>query len=120
MDLSGVLNRFSLVSGLSPDDTIIWSSLCQDSMNEIGMALKEGVDSGAKEHKDRLENAVACLSLYKYALYKLYETNLDTEISTVQAKQIYIKNAYQIWLTSRTAVADILEDNEFVFEGIDA
>lgn len=119
MDLTDVLNRFALISGITSEKSIFWSSVCRDSINEVTLRIKSGVDTNLDKNKRRLVNAAACLSFYKYAVYKSYDANSASDASTASQKQAYMKNAYQIWSEAEASVSDLLNDNRFVFERVE-
>ena len=41
MDIQGILERFSLISGLTNEEALIWVPLLTDAKNEIEAKLKE-------------------------------------------------------------------------------
>lgn len=115
-----VLERFSVIANIELDDSSQWIPMCQDCMNEITAHIKIGVD--IEENSRRLEVAAASLALYKYALYRASNTAMESftagEVRVKTDPNTAVKMAYRAWQEAKKSIADLLEDNDFVFERI--
>ena len=120
MNLEIVVQRFSVIANIEIEDSSKWIPICGESMEEIKMHLKEGVDKEKNAH--RLEVAAAALALYKYTLFTA--TTLTTESFTAGEIKIKtdpntsVKMATKVWQEAKKSISDLIKDENFVFERI--
>lgn len=121
MEVSDVLERFSLIAGLSAEEASPWVDICSDAAESIVLQLKDGVDE--KVNEKRLISAAASLSFYKYILYRASGEGMNTfaagDIKITQDKKQVINSAYTAWCIERDAIADLLDDDHFLFRKVD-
>jgi len=118
LDIQEVLERFSIIAGLSIDQAAPWITICKESIEQIESKIKEGVDKQACSR--RLSSAAAALSFYRYTMYKASGGGLESftagDISIKNDKKTSLQIAFRVWRDARSSVADLLNDDEFVFE----
>ena len=108
MNLEIVVQRFSVIANIEIEDSSKWIPICGESMEEIKMHLKEGVDEEKNAH--RLEVAAAALALYKYTLFTA--TTLTTESFTAGEIKIKtdpntsVKMATNVWQEAKKSLSD--------------
>lgn len=122
MNLEEIIERFKIISGVLEGDTAKCVPFCEDSMNEIVLSLKKGVNPNTSENSRRLNVAAAVLAFYKYSLCKASVDSTAAftagEIRIRTDSEANIKNAYRMWREARKSIMDLLEDTEFVFERV--
>lgn len=122
LDIQEVLERFSIIAGLNIDQAVPWTALCSESIEEIGMHVKEGVD--ALKNSRRLGAAAAALTFYRYIMYKACGGGLESftagDISVKNDKRASLQIAFTVWRDARSSVADLLDDEDFIFERIES
>lgn len=120
MRLNLILDRFSLISGLKPEEISRWTPLCIDAKREIERRVKSGVNLN-EETEIRLSNCAAALAFYKYSLY-----SPDSQVEAFSAGNMSIKlsqkekeRAENIWLLEEREAEDILTlEQDFSFRGV--
>lgn len=121
MDLQEILERFSLISGLSDEEASLWEPLLIDAQKEIESKLKSSVDQEADGR--RLNVAAAALGFYKYTLYRLSGSGMgsfsagDLSINLNDKESINI--ALNIWQEAKASIYDLLKDDDFLFQSLD-
>lgn len=120
MRLNEVINRFSLVSGLEPDEVSKWIPVCIDAMNELkGKLLPDVLDK--EENVLRLSACAGVLAYYKYCLY---QQGRDVKSFTAGSVSIAMsefdpQKARKLWELERASVADLLVSPEdFCFKRV--
>lgn len=117
MDIEKIVERFALLSSLSLEEASTFTYICSDAKNEIISKLLPDVDLNL--HSERLIAAAAALSLYRYMQLKaLNQTTESISVGDVTVKENMnqaVKIAYEIWLDEKAKIADLLQDNDFVF-----
>nr|DAM77055.1 MAG TPA: hypothetical protein [Caudoviricetes sp.] len=102
------------------EESTSWIDLCEDSIEEIKSQLREDVD--IEKHSHRLEVAAAALSFYKYTLYNASCPGMESfaagEIRIKSDPNTAVKMAYRAWQEAKSAIADLIKDDNFVFERI--
>lgn len=120
MNLQETLERFAIIAGLSMDDISPWIPICEDAYDEIKRNLREETDED--ENSRRLNVAAAALAFYRYVLYESSGNRAESfsagELRIKANAQSAVKMAYSVWKDARNAVADLLTDNDFMFERI--
>lgn len=120
MELNGILNRFSFLSGLSLNESNSFIPFCNDAKTEIQLKIKPNIDESAES--ERLEAAAAALSFYKYVLHKAsLQSTQSFSAGDVSVREDYkqqIESALSMWHEARASVCDILQDNEFCFQQV--
>ncbi len=120
MNLQETLERFSIIANLSMDEVSPWIPLCEDACEEIKNHLKKEVS--AEENSRRLNVAAAALAFYRYVLYKASGGGMESfaagELRIKTNAPASVKMAYNVWKDAKNAIADLLKDDEFVFERI--
>ena len=122
LDIQDVLERFSIIAGLSMDQAAPWASLCSTSIEEIQSHVKEGVD--VEKNSRRLGAVAAALTFYRYTMYRTSGGGLESfkagDISVKNDKKASLQVAYAVWRDARSSVADLLNDDDFVFERVES
>lgn len=121
MNLQQVLEKFALIAELSSDEAAVWSSVCQDSIDEITGLLKDGINES--DYSGRLTTAAASLAFYTYSLYRASGSGMDSfTAGTVRIssnKKSYVQNAEMVWLNAKARISDLIKDTNFVFEQVE-
>ena len=120
MNLEIVVQRFSVIANIEIEDSSKWIPICGESMEEIKMHLKEGVDEEKNAH--RLEVAAAALALYKYTLFTAATLTTESftagEIKIKTDPNTSVKMATKVWQEAKKSISDLIKDEGFVFESI--
>lgn len=120
MRLSDVLERFTLVSGLEPEEVSKWTVLCVDAMNEISDCILPSKGKSEKEAL-RLSKAAGVYAYYKYCLYT-YSSKIKTfsaGVISVTTSQDEMAHARNMWEAEKAACADLISDKgDFCFRGV--
>ncbi len=120
MRLSDVIDRFTLVSGLEPEEVSKWTVLCVDAMNEISDSVQP-LKSKSEKDSLRLSNAAGVYAYYKYCLYT-YSSRVKTfsaGVISVTASDDEMEHARKMWEAEREMCADLLSDKgDFCFKGV--
>lgn len=120
MNLQMVLKRFSIITSIELDESSSWITLCKDSIEEIKSHLRKGID--AEAHSHRLEVAAATLAFYKYTLYRSSTPGMESfaagELRIKSDPDTSVKMAYRAWQEAKSSIADLIEDDSFIFERI--
>ena len=121
MDLYEIIKRFSIIFGLSSDEIAPWTSICEDACIEIRKNLRENVVE--EDHSRRLNAAAAALAFYRYILYSTSnsggaESFAAGELRIKTDTSRMINNAKKVWQDAKRSIADILKDENFMFERI--
>ena len=118
LDLQGILERFSLISGLSAEEASLWEPLLIDAKEELECKLKDYVDTVAEAR--RLNVAAAALGFYKYTLYKVSGAGMGSfsagDISINLNNKEILNAALNIWLEAKATISDLLKDDDFLFK----
>lgn len=115
MIIEDVISKFSNLSGISEEALSKWTSICQDSINEISSKLREDVIES--EHKEELESAAAALSFYKYVLCTSIKDDLNPENQYISNP--YTKNlAISLWQEYKNNISPLLIDSNFLFKEV--
>ncbi len=122
LDIQEVLERFSIIAGLNIDQAAPWTSLCSESIEQIRVYVKEGVD--VSKNSRRLGAAAAALTFYRYIMYKASGGGLESftagDISVKNDKKVSLQIALAVWRDAKSSVADLLNDEDFIFERIES
>ncbi len=117
MELQQIVERFALISSLGLETATKFTYICNDAKNEITSKLLPDVDISL--HSERLVAAAAALSLYKYVLYKSVNHTAESfsagDITVKENASQAVKVSYEIWLEEKAKIADLLQDNDFLF-----
>ncbi len=120
MNLQEILERFAIIASLSMDDVSLWIPICEDASEEIKRHLKEGISED--ENARRLNVAAAALAFYRYILYKTAGGGTESfsagELRIKTNAQVSVKTAYNVWRDAKNSIADLLTDDDFIFERI--
>lgn len=120
MRLSDVILRFTLVSGLEPEEVSKWTVLCVDAMNEISESVRSSKGKSEKEAL-RLSNAAGVYAYYKYCLYT-YSSKIKTfsaGVINVTSTEDEMEHARKMWEAEKEMCADLLVDKgDFCFKGV--
>lgn len=120
MDIQQVIDKFALIADLTLEETVPWISLCKESMEEIESHIKEGVDK--ETNSRRLSTAAASLGFYRYTLYRASGGGMESfsvgDIKVSSDKKSCVEAAYRVWRDAKASVADLMEDDDFVFERV--
>ncbi len=120
MDLHEIIKKFSIITGLSDEEVSPWTSICEDACLEIRKNLREDADE--ESNSRRLNAAAAALAFYRYVLYCSSGGGVESfttgEIRVKTDAQTSVKIAYTAWIDAKRSIADILKDEDFMFERI--
>lgn len=120
MRLSDVINRFTLLSGLEPEEVSKWTVLCVDAMNEISPLILPSKGKSEKEAL-RLSNAAGVYAYYKYCMYT-YSSRVESfsaGMISVSQKDDEMENARKLWEAEKELCSDLLCDTrDFCFKGV--
>ncbi len=120
MDYDEVVERFTLLTGLSSDEVSEWSPILYDSMLEINARLSTDCDTDT--YSQQISYAAASLANYKYRRI-LSAAGGDAQVKagdvTITPDENAAEKAYGIYADSLKLLADILADDEFYFKGVD-
>lgn len=116
MNISDVLAKFAILSGLSGSGLNRWESICEDSILEIRSKLRDGVIE--EDHDRILCAAAAALSFYKYVLLAVIGNDIDPENAYILSSNFIKSLASTIWLEYKQLIANLIVDEKFVFKGI--
>ncbi|MBO6127072.1 MAG: hypothetical protein J6P21_03670 [Clostridia bacterium] len=115
MTIENVMIKFSNLSGISGEALSKWTSICQDSINEISSKLREDIIES--EHEEELESAAAALSFYKYVLCTSIQDDLNPENQYISNP--YTKNlAISLWQEYKNNISPLLIDSNFLFKEV--
>lgn len=120
MNLQETLERFSIIANLPMEDISPWIPICEDACDEIKRHLRSGVDE--IKNARRLNVAAAALSFYKYVLYRASGGAMESfsagELRIKTNGKMSIKMAHKVWEDAKSSIADLLTDDDFIFERI--
>lgn len=120
LNIQNIIERFSVISNMTFEEISPWAEICKESAQQIKDHLRKGVN--IKKHENRLCAAAGALSFYKYVLYSSYQNGLSGfaagEIQIKTDKKFNVQLASAIWIDAKNSIADLLVDDEFVFERI--
>ncbi len=120
MNLQTVLQKFLIISNIEIDESSSWIELCQDSVEELKSQLRE--DVVIEDHTHRLEVAAATLAFYKYTLYNASYPGMESfsagELRIKSDPNTTVKMAYRAWQEAKSAISDLIKDDNFIFERI--
>lgn len=120
LNLDKVIERFSVISNISLENSAKWVGICKESLDEIESRLREGVDK--EKNARRLEVAAAALALYKYTLYNSVTVAVESfSAGELRIKPDFkgsVKMAYRAWQEAKNSISDLLKDENFIFERI--
>ena len=122
MRLNETIERFTLVSGLEPEEVSKWTVICSDASNEIQRMVLPGVKY-TEENILRLSKAAGVLAYYKYCMYAHVTkvrafTAGDVSVTVTQDE---MEHAEKLWNAEREALCDIIYIGEpFCFQGVKA
>lgn len=119
LDIQKILERFSLVSSLSMEESVGYTALCSDAASELVRRMRGTVN---ESNTSRLEAAAASLAFYRYAMYQAAVSEDFTvgDITVSSGRSDKVKLAREIWLEAERQVSDLLSDDGFVFRGVKA
>ncbi len=122
MNPEEVLSRFLIIANIPLEEASSWIPLCAEASDEILRHLKNSVNPA--EHMHRLTTSAAALAFYRYILYNVANGGAESfgagELRIRTNTEVAIKNAYAVWLDAKRSIADLLNDEEFVFERINS
>lgn len=109
------------MANLTLEEATSWYRTCEDAMCEIRSNLRCGVDEKSSDR--RLNIAAAALGFYKYVLYRASGSGMDSfsvgDINIKSDKKSSVDIAYKVWQDAKKNIADILQDDNFLFERIE-
>lgn len=120
MNPEKVLERFAIIANVPITEDSPWILLCEDACNDILAHIKDSVD--VSEHSRRLAVAAASLAFYRYALYNSANGAAESfsagELRIKTDAKSTVKLAYTVWAEAKHNIADLLKDDDFIFERI--
>lgn len=122
MNTQEVLSRFAIMANLTIEEASIWTTLCEDTIEELQKHIKDGIDE--EKSARQLNAAAAALSFYKYTLYRASGMGMDAfsvgDISIKGDKKLSVQTAYKVWQEAKGSICDLIVDDGFIFEEIRA
>lgn len=120
MRLNETINRFTLVSGLEPEEVSKWTVLCCDASKEIERMVLPGAVL-SEENILRLSKAAGVLAYYKYCMYE-YGAKVKGFTAgnvNVTMAQTETEHAEKLWKAEKESLWDILgTESNFSFQGV--
>ncbi len=120
MNPEEILERFAIIANISITEGSPWIFLCEEASDDIISHLKDSVS--VNENSRRLTVAAASLAFYRYVLYNSANGSTASfgagELRIKTDSQITVKHAYEVWLSAKHAISDLLRDDSFVFERV--
>lgn len=115
MNLNDVINRFALVSKLTPEEISKWVFVIKDCIQYFESHIKTGELSC--EENIRLSHACAVYAYYKYSLYQIPASAEkfkagDVEFSTSSAPT---PSAKAMWEHEKSEISDLVDFGDFCF-----
>ncbi len=120
MRLNFIIDRFSLISGLKPQEVSKWTPLCVDAKMQIERRVRSGVKLD-EEKEIRLSNCAAALAFYKYSLCAPENSVESFSVGTMSVKisAEEKERAKNLWLMEEREAEDLLEsEQDFAFVGV--
>lgn len=120
MNLQNIVKRFAIIANISLEEAFPWTEICEEAADEIKAHLKNDVDE--TEHHRRLDAAAAALGFYRYVLYRASGGGMESftagEIRIKSDAKTSVKMALAVWKDAKRSIADLLNDDDFMFETI--
>ncbi len=120
MKLQNIVKRFSIIANISFEEAFPWTEVCEEAADEIRRHLKSEIDE--TEHHRRLEAAAAALAFYRYVIYRASGGGMESftagEIKIKSDAKTSVKMALAVWKDAKHSIADLLNDDDFMFETI--
>lgn len=115
MDIDEIMERFSVLAGLTAEDAKPWRRLCEDALVRIQTQCREDVDTA--EQSSVLCAAVSALAFYQYALCTGVNENGDFTAGEVKISKgdHGAVCAKLLWLDAKERIAPLLKDEGFFF-----
>lgn len=121
MRLNVIIDRFSLISGLEPEEVSLWTPLCVDAKVYIEGRIKPGVDQEDENVKRRLSNCAAALAFYKYSLC-CSQADVESFVAgsmNIRLSQTERQRAKTLWQEEAESAEDLLSlPVSFSFKGV--
>ena len=120
MRLNDVIQRFTLISGLKPEQVSVWTALCIDACEQIKRMVLPTVEIN-DTNRMRLANCAAAFAYYKFSFYAQ-----DADVRSFTAGSVNVNMAHtvmeraeKIWKQELADAADIIETpSDFSFKGV--
>lgn len=120
MELQNIVKRFSIIANISFKEAFPWTGICEEAADEIRAHLKSSVNES--DHSRRLSAAAAALAFYRYVLYRASGGGMQSftagEIRIKADAKTSVKMALAVWKDAKHAIADLLNDDDFMFETV--
>lgn len=120
MNLQNIVKRFSIIANISLEEAFPWTEICEEAADEIKSHLKSDVDED--KHRRRLDAAAAALAFYRYILYRASGGGMESftagEIRIKSDAKTSVKMALTVWKDAKHSIADLLNDDDFMFETV--
>ena len=122
MNIEKIIEKFSIMADISLDEAAQWSSLIEETANEIKNQLKDGLNE--TDYEGSLNSAAAVLTFYKYTLFvtsRSMSFSISGGISTAASitdRRNMLAAARTSWENTRASMSNILKDPEFIFQGV--
>ena len=115
MSLKDVLDRFALVSGLSPEEISKWIFVIIDCIKYFESALNNKTVSDAD--KRRLVHSCAVYAYYKYSLMMLASncTKFKAGDIEITRSENLSDTAHEMWQLEKKEIADVIDFDDFCF-----
>lgn len=105
---------------MSLEESGLWAETCEDAACEIRRHLRSGVDEN--KHHRRLEAAAAVLAFYRHVIYRASGGGMHEftagEIKVRADAKVSANLALMVWKDAKHSIADLIDDDEFMFETI--
>ncbi len=114
MSFEKALNRFTLLTGLSDEETLRWLPIVKDAIGYIELLV--GTKELTERDIARLSSAAGVYAYYRYICYSIEDDDSVTLGSLhLSVNQRKIEEAEKMWKTELNSLSDILGDSSFIF-----
>lgn len=121
MNPEEILERFAIIANIPITESSPWIFLCEEASDDIISHLKDS--DCVNENSRRLTVAAASLAFYRYVLYGSANGSTASfgagELRIKTDSQTTVKHAYEVWLSAKRAISDLLRDDDFIFERVE-
>ncbi len=120
MNLQNIVKRFAIIANISFEEAFPWTEICEEAADEIRTHLKSNISEN--DHSRRLDAAAAALAFYRYVLYRASGGGMESftagEIRIKTDAKTSVKMALAVWKDAKHSIADLLNDDDFMFETV--
>lgn len=115
IDVSQVLNKFSVYTGITDKSLYYYEDLCKDSLEDVIEDIRENID--IKKHTNKICCIAAALAFYRYILQVNASDNEESmalgSLKVSKKNRTSAKSAYDFYYQMKTSSQKLFKDNEF-------